>query len=412
MNRTTSRQLSNFLLDLAPQLIALFGALATGAMVLALLGVNPGEAYWSALTGVFGSKNGLSDMLAKATPLLLVALGICIAFRSNVINIGAEGQITVGALAAAATAISIGETVGALGVILAAILAGTLAGALYGAIPGAFKAKLSVNEILSTVMLNQVAVQFGLYLLSGPMLDPAEVAAGTNVPHSARLPQLADLPRFTDVAKALGFTQTAKELGLQGASAELYGLFVEPTRLHVGFLLALVMAILVYVLLWRTSFGYKLRAVGQNPHAARYAGYRVQLYVVLALTLSGAFAGLAGAIEILGLHHRMFEPAAVSASYGFTGIVVALFARLHPIAVIPSSLLFGALLVGGDKMQRAMQIPQPLVTALVGLIVLFVVSAEFWTRRRAAQAGIAAARQAEEPPPAAELRKTDQVEPA
>lgn len=412
MNRAPSRTFLDRLLDLAPQAIALVGALAVGAVVLALLGVNPANAYWSALVGVFGSKNGLSDMLAKATPLLLVALGICIAFRSNVINIGAEGQLVVGALAAAATAISIGERVGAVGVILAAILAGTLAGAIYGAIPGALKANLSVNEILSTVMLNQIAVQFGLYLLSGPMLDPAEVAAGTNVPHSARLPQAADLPRFTDVAKSLGFTQTARQLGMEGAGAELYGLLVEPTRLHVGFLLALVMAVLVYVLLWRTAFGYKLRAVGQNPHAARYAGYRVQLFIVLALTLSGAFAGLAGAIEVLGLHHRMFEPAAVSAGYGFTGIVVALFARLHPIAAIPSSLLFGALLVGGDKMQRAMQIPQPLVTALVGLIVLFVVSAEFWTRRRAAQTGIAAARQIEEPLPVADVLKTDQVEPA
>jgi simple sugar transport system permease protein len=142
------------------------------------------------------------------------------------------------------------------------------------------------------------------------------------------------------------------------------------------------MGILVYVFLWRTTIGYRIRAVGLNPHASRYAGINVPGYMILSLGLSGAFAGLAGAVEILGLHHRMFEPTAVSAGYGFSGIVAALFGKLHPLGAIPSSILFGGLLVGGDKMQRAVQIPQVLVTALLGLIVLFVVSSEIWSRRR------------------------------
>jgi simple sugar transport system permease protein len=145
------------------------------------------------------------------------------------------------------------------------------------------------------------------------------------------------------------------------------------------------MAILVYVFLWRTTIGYRIRAVGLNPHAARYAGINVPGYIILSMGLSGAFAGLAGAVEILGLHHRMFEPTAVSAGYGFTGIVAALFGQLHPLGAIPSSILFGGLLVGGDKMQRAVQIPQVLVTTLLGLVVLFVVSSEIWSRQRASR---------------------------
>ncbi len=156
------------------------------------------------------------------------------------------------------------------------------------------------------------------------------------------------------------FQQKAADLGLQGYVSELYGVLVEPTRLHTGFIFAVIMAIIVYIFLWRTTIGYRIRAVGLNPHASRYAGINVKSTMVLSMTLSGMFAGLAGAVEILGLHHRMFEPLAVSAGYGFAGIVAALFGKLHPLGIIPSSILFGGLLVGGDKMQRAMQMPQVL----------------------------------------------------
>ena len=256
-------------------------------------------------------------------------------------------------------------------------------GGVWGAIPGYLKARLGVNEILSTIMMNQIAIQIGFYLLRGPMIDPAELEAGTNIPHSARLARLYDLPRFTDLAQSLGLTKSADELGLTGYLAELYGVLVEPSRLHTGLIWAVIAAILVYVLLWRTTIGYRIRAVGLNPHASRYAGMTVGRTMVLSMTLSGMFAGLAGAVEILGLHHRMFEPTAVSAGYGFTGIVAALFGKLHPLGIIPSSILFGGLLVGGDKMQRAMQVPQVLITAILGIVVLFVVSTDYFIRKRA-----------------------------
>jgi len=374
---------SGRIVDALLPVFAVIAALLVGAVILLLLHTNPLEAYKAMFVGAFGSKNGLADTLVKATPLMLVALGIAIAFRGGVINIGAEGQLIVGALFATWLSLGLGEKLPGRVVLVMALLGGALLGGIWGAIPGYLKAKMSVNEILSTIMMNQIAIQIGFYLLRGPMIDPAEVAAGTNIPHSARLPKAVDLPRFTDVAKLFGFTERAKDLGLEGFSKEIYGLFVEPTRLHTGLIFAIIMAILVYVLLWRTTIGYRIRAVGLNPHASRYAGINVKGYMVLSMALSGMFAGLAGAVEIVGLHHRMFEPLAVSAGYGFSGIVAALFGKLHPLGIIPSSILFGGLLVGGDKMQRAMQIPQVLVMALLGVVVLFVVSTDVWSRRRA-----------------------------
>ena len=366
-------------------IIAVILALAIGAIILLLLRVNPLEAYQAMFTGAFANKNGLADTLVKATPLMLVGLGIVIAFRAKVINIGAEGQLIVGALLTTYLAVELGESWPPILVIIICLIGGTFAGAVWAGIPGFLKARLNVNEILSTIMMNSIAIQVGFFLLRGPMIDPAELEAGTNIPHSARTPKVTDLPRFTDIAEQLGFTERASDLGLTGFRAELYGLFVEPTRLHIGFLFAIVMAILVYILLWRTTIGYRIRAVGLNPNAARYAGINVPKYMILSMSLSGAFAGLAGAVEILGLHHRMFEPLSVSAGYGFSGIVVALFGKLHPIGAIPSAILFGGLLVGGDKMQRAVQVPQVLITTLIGIVILVVVSSDIWSRRRASK---------------------------
>lgn len=371
------------LLDAMVPFIAVAAALAVGAIILLLQDTNPLTAYEAMFSGAFTNKNGLADTFVKAIPLLLVALGVAIAFRGGVINIGAEGQLIMGALITTYFGVELGEKLPGFIVIIICLVAGSLMGGAWAAIPGYLKANMGVNEILSTIMMNQIAIQIGFFLLRGPMIDPAELEAGTGIPHSARLPRATDLPRFTDIAEWLGLTKSAEEMGLSGFSAELYGLFVEPTRLHSGLIIAVVMAVLVYVLLWRTTIGYRIRAVGQNQHASRYAGIKVSRYIILSMTLGGVFAGLAGSIEILGLHHRMFEPTAVSAGYGFSGIVVALFGYLHPITIIPSAILFAGLLVGGDKMQRAVQVPQVLITIILGLVVLFVVSADILVRRRA-----------------------------
>ncbi len=377
-----NRQYINRLVDALLPFVAVLAAFAIGGIILLLLGENPLEAYRSMLFGAFGNKNGLADTLVKSVPLMLVALGIAIAFRGGMINIGAEGQLIVGALFTTYLGIALGDRISGVMVIIIGLMGGALMGGIWGAIPGYLKAQLGVNEILSTIMMNQIAIQVGYFLLRGPMIDPAEVEAGTNIPHSARLPKEVDLPRFTDIAQSLGFTERAKDMGIQGYLGEIYGVLAEPTRLHSGFIFAVIMAILVYIFLWRTTIGYRIRAVGLNLHASRYAGINVKRTMVLSMTLSGAFAGLAGAVEILGLHHRMFEPTAVSAGYGFTGIVAALFGKLHPLGIIPSSILFAGLLVGGDKMQRAMQVPQVLTVALLGLVVLFVVSTDYFVRKR------------------------------
>ena len=381
-NSKSNRQFLERLFDVLLPIFAVLAAFVIGAFILLLQGVNPLEAYEAMLVGAFGSKNGLADTLVKAVPLLLVGLGIAIAFRGGVINIGAEGQLIMGALLTTWISLQLGEQLSPVAVIAIGLLAGAFMGGIWGAIPGYLKAQLGVNEILSTIMLNQIAIQIGYFLLRGPMIDPAELEAGTNIPHSARLARTTDMPRFTDIAERFGFTESASDLGLEGFTAELYGVLVEPTRLHSGLIFAVIMAILVYIFLWRTTIGYRIRAVGLNPHASRYAGMSVKGTMVLSMMLSGAFAGLAGAVEILGLHHRMFEPLAVSAGYGFSGIVAALFGKLHPLGMIPSSILFGGLLVGGDKMQRAMQVPQVLITAVLGLVVLFVVSTDYFVRRR------------------------------
>jgi general nucleoside transport system permease protein len=375
-----SDRIDRIVITLMP-LVAVLLAFVVGGVILWLQGVNPFVAYREMIVGAFGSKNGLADTLVKATPLLLVGLGIAIAFRGGMINIGAEGQLIVGALLATFVGLQLGDRMPAFLVVIIGLVAGSLMGGLWAAIAGVLKAYLSVNEILSTIMLNAIAIQIAYFLLRGPMIDPAELEAGTNIPHSARLEKVLDMPRFTDVAKQLGLSGTADDLGLSGFLSEVYGVLVEPTRLHTGFLFAILMAILVYVFLWRTTIGYRIRAVGLNPHASKYAGIDVKRNLILSITLSGMLAGLAGAVEIFGLHHRMFEPTAVSAGYGFTGIVAALLGNLHPIGIIPSSILFGGLLVGGDKMQRAMQVPQVLIQVILGLVVLFVVSTDYFARK-------------------------------
>jgi general nucleoside transport system permease protein len=360
---------------------ATLAALLIGAIMLLFLRVNPIDAYKALWDGAFGSSNAFAETLVKATPLLLVAIGICISFRGDVINIGGEGQMIVGAILAT----WVGLTFTALpgwAVITLAMLAGFVGGAIWGGIPGFLKAYFSVNEILSTVMMNAIAVQLMNFLLRGPMIDPAQAELASQIPQTARLLEIFRLPRFI------------------------------PTRLHMGALIAVVLAILVYILLWRTTLGYRIRAVGQNPHASRYAGIKVPRYVVLALLLSGAFAGLAGAIQVYGVNYRMITDGSASGftgGAGFNGIVAALFGQLHPLWSIPASILFGALLVGANSMQRMVQVPSALVIALNGLVVVFVVSSEILRRRRQKRR-LAAVREEDESPPSEDREKIKHVE--
>ncbi len=345
-----SRQISRALEELLP-LLAIPVALLIGVVMLLALKANPLQAYGALFEGAFGDVSGITQTLVKATPLLLVGLGVVIAFRGGVINIGAEGQIIVGALATTAVAVSAPTWPGWI-LLPLCLIVGVLAGAAWGSVPGILKARLGVNEILSTVMMNAIAIQLSNFLLRGALIDPKEIEAGTRIAQSALLPKSVWLARL-----------------------------IPRTLLHSGAIIAVVLAVLVYIFLWRTVIGYRIRAVGLNALAARYAGISVPFYQALSLILGGAFAGLAGAVEVMGVQHRMMD--GLSGGYGFTGIVAALFGNLHPLGLIPASILFGGLLVGADQMQRSVQVPSALIDTLLGLMILLVVGSKIWSLRQA-----------------------------
>ncbi len=333
--------------------VSLVAALVV-ALVLFSIGASPLETYKTILMGPLSDVFGVTEVLVRAVPLLLVGLGIAISFRSGILNIGAEGQIQMGVLASTAVALALpGLPKGIL--LPLVLLAGALGGALWGGIAGWLRARLQVNEILSTVMLNYIAVQVHTFFLRGPMLDPNELETGSGTPQSMRLPEAA-----------------------------IMDYIVPGTRLHTGLILALVAALLVYVLLWKTTLGYRMRAAGAGAKAARYAGIPVERYLVIAMLLAGGFAGLAGAVEVTGVHHRAIE--GISSGYGFAGIVVALFGMLHPGGIIPSSIFFGILLIGADMTQRSAGVPANMVLVLQGVIILAIVSAQSFLRNSYAQA--------------------------
>ncbi len=355
MKQRLKSYFSSQVIDAFLPVFATLAALLVGAFMLLALGANPFVAYGALIQGAFGSVNSIADTLVRATPLLFVGLGICIAFRGGVTNIGGEGQFVAGALCATMVGLSFPDGP-ALLIVLLALLAGALGGAIWGGIPGLLKAHFNVNEILSTIMMNQIAVQGMNFLLLGPLIDPIQLQRASRIPQTTRLSAAFDLPRLV------------------------------PTRLHLGTLIAVVMAVLVYLLLWRTTLGYRIRAVGLNREAARYAGINVPRHIALALALSGALAGLAGAVQVFGVNFRMFTDGSATGftgSAGFHGIVAALFGQLHPLGTIPAAFFFGGLLVGANRMQRAVQVPAALIVTLNGLVVVFVVSTELWRQQRA-----------------------------
>ncbi len=331
------------LVGLAVPLGAVAAALLVGAVMLLALGANPIEGYGAMFSGAFGSPDALADTAIKSMPLLLVGVGICIAFRTGVVNIGGEGQIIAGAILSTTTALIVPDVPRLLLVPLV-LLAGALGGAIWGAIPGALKAYAGVNEILSTIMMNIVAGQFLSFLLQDLLIEEGAI----KIQQTKRLTENADLP-----------------------------LLPGGTRLHFGVVIAILVAVAGYFLLFRSSLGVRLRAVGHNPDASRYAGMPVERSIVQALAFSGACSGVAGAVLVFGSSsHRLIGeggPAAFTQNAGFNGIVAALFGALHPLYTIPASFLFGGMLTGGIDLQREVQVPAALIVALNGVVVVFVV---------------------------------------
>lgn len=319
-------------------LLAGVSALMVAALGVALAGASPGVALTALIAGAFGDAAAWTATLLKAEPLLLTGLAVALAFRCGAWNIGAEGQLLVGALGATALATRIAPNAPAWILMPGVILVGATCGAALAAIAGTLRATRGVSEVIATILLNFVAIQAVAWAVQGPLQE----AAGA-YPQSDALSAAARLP-------AIG-------------------------RLHAGVPLAVVMAIVVTWILFRTPLGFRLRAVGLSPLAARFAGIPAERHIVVSLVLSGALAGMAGAAEVAGVTGRLYE--GLSPGYGYTAIAVALLARLHPLAVIPAALFFGGLEAGASAMQRTAGVPAVVTQVIQGLVVLFSVGLSF-----------------------------------
>ncbi|MDI3341453.1 MAG: ABC transporter permease [Sphaerobacter sp.] len=343
-------RLGRSLAPLLQPVLAILTALAVGVVIIMAIGKDPVSAYQSFLVASFTSRVRFGNMLATATPLILTGLAVAVSFQAGVFNIGAEGQLYLGAFWAAVTAVHLASLPAPL-VILLSLAVGVLAGALWGFLPGWLRAFLHVNEVVSTIMLNYVAMLLTEYLVNHPFKDPTAGA-----PMTRMIP-----PR------------------------EWLGSLLPPSSAHWGLVVAIGTVVVVAFLLGRTVWGQYLRFVGQNPHFAEYEGIPVRRVLVGAMTLSGAIAGLAGAVQVLGINHRFIQ--GFSPDFGFTGVTVALLGRINPWGAAVAGVFYAVLINGASIMQQNTSVPYSLVSILQGILVLFMTAEGWvWLRRRRRQA--------------------------
>jgi general nucleoside transport system permease protein len=328
-------------------LLALLVAFAIGALLLSLVGQDPVRAFSALLSGALGSDGRLGETLVNTVPLILTGLAVAVGFRAGLFNIGAEGQLLLGAVSVAWLAPLL-PIPGFLSVPLM-IAVGAVAGALWALIPGLLKARLGANEVITTLMLSYVAYYLTEFLIVGPLKAPGVLPATPTIGEANRIPRVGD---------------ALANLGVSGLPDNFLG------RLHLGLPIALLVAAAVSYLLWRTVPGFTIRVMGQNPEAATYGGVDVRRTIVTTMLLSGAIAGIAGAIQVLGVHHRMSS--SFSAGFGFTGIAVALLGNVAPLGVVLAALLFGVLQTGGQVMQRTADTPASIVAIIQGLVIFLV----------------------------------------
>lgn len=308
-------------------LISLLG----GALLLVACGADPLRAYAAMVYGAFGSAANLTDTLIKAIPLMLTGLGVAVAFRMRFWNIGAAGQLALGGVAASWVALFASPGLPGWAVLPLALVAGVVAGALWAGIPAVLKARLQVDETLTTLMLNYVAIHYYEHLYNGPWRNPE----GFGFPGTALFPDVAWLPHLLP-------------------------------RVHLGLLLALLAAAVLWFILKHTRWGFELRIIGENAVAARYLGIDIGRHMIVALLISGGLSGLAGATEVTGNLHRLTN--GLPYDLGYTAIIVAWMAQLNPIAIIGVALLMAGLLVGGDQLQMRMHLPAAIALVLQGML--------------------------------------------
>lgn len=329
---------------------ALLFALVLGGIVLAAVGGNPLQTYLHMATAAFGDVGVFSDTLTKATPILLCGLACSVAFRMKLWNIGAEGQFFLGAWAASAIVLLpvVPGTAPKILMLLTMAIAGFIGGALWGFVPGVLKARLNVNEVLTTLMMNYIAISWNNFFIFAVWSERGFQMSRV-FPNSAWLPRLADYA--TRVPSFAGLTT------------------------HLGLAVGLVAAGILWWVLSRSKWGFEIQLTGDNPKAARYAGINITRNTILVMMLSGGLAGLAGMSEISGVVHRL--QGAISPGYGFTGIIVAWLAKLNPLVVVPVSILFGALILAGREIQ-----PSGVAKLLQGIILFCLISSEVLLRYR------------------------------
>lgn len=316
------------------QALAILVAFFVGAIVLLITGYSPVEAYAVMITGAFGDVFGIGQTLTQATPIIFTALAFLFASKGGLFNIGAEGQLLIGGFMAALVGISF-DGLPVFIHLPMALLAGFLAGGVWGLIPAILKAKLGAHEVITTMMFSYVALYVTGYMVNYPYKAPGWVAQTVPVAPSAELPRI-----------------------------------LQPTQLSVSIILATALVAVTYYVLFRTTFGYEVRAIGLNPAAAESNGINVKRGMVLALFISGAMAGLGGAGEVLGVHRRFID--GFSPGYGWDGLAVALVGGLNPVGALLAAVLFGALRSGGMVMTRVTHVPLDIISILQALVILFV----------------------------------------
>ena len=341
-------------------LIAVAAAFVVGAIVVLLIGDDPIETYRLLIGSALSWPDGIGYTLFYATPLIFTGLAVAVALRCGLLNIGAEGQLYVAAFATAWTGITFGNLPGWLLVPLACVAA-IVSGGAWGAIPGILKARFGSHEVINTIMLNFIAIALTSYFTQYYFK-----AAGDPIMQTTTIGRAAD--------------PSAGAEAVQGANAHIprLGEFLpglpERIPLNIAFILALVACVLVYFFLWRTKWGYEIRATGANPTAAEYGGISTRKQIILAMTISGALAGMVGINEVLGYRYRFYQGFSPGVSpYGFTGITVALLGRNHPLGVLLAALLFGALIRGGLFVDIFTdRVSKDLVLVLQAVVILFV----------------------------------------
>lgn len=355
----------SFLEKITP-LIAVIFALLVGAIVIVIIGEDPIYVYKILFSNAISNRDGWGNVLFRATPLIFTGLAVAFAFRCGLFNIGGEGQVYIGAFLSTWVGFTF-TSLPAFILIPLCILAAAAGGALWAAVPGILKAKRGVHEVIVTIMMNWIAASFTFFLVLRFKAPETETmkAAGVKqmIPHTKEIAQAARLPRLYDIFKSINID------------------FPSYNQVNVSFFIAIAAAILAYYILWKTNLGYEIRAVGYNPLAAEYGGISVAKNIVLAMVISGAFAGLVGTNEVMGFKYRWRQE--LFTGLGFNGIAVALLGKNHPLGVVLAAILFGILNYGGAIVNIFTEgrIPRELIMVLQAVIVIFVVISDEVVKR-------------------------------